>query len=91
MDVVWETPKNDAPAAEFRGETVAGRRVKLMQEVESNPGRWARVSDHKTRNAAHQVKRKIKKLFPDHEYRVETQDGRAVLFAMYPPRQEAGQ
>lgn len=83
MDVTWEAPKNTALASSFEHTTAS--KSDVLEAMKEHPGQWARLSDHTTRNAANQVKRKLKDKYPAHQFRTETQDnGRVALFAIYP-------
>lgn len=86
MDVQWEAPNNPALANTFQHTSASKSAV--LDAMTANPGEWARLSDHVSRNAANQVKRKLRKSYPDHQFRTETQNGRAVLFAVYPASTE---
>lgn len=82
--VKWESPKTLITEAVFSSTRLAQYREILMAELKSQPGRWARVADYASRNTAKTAKRRFKAKFPEHEFRVETQNGRGVVFARYP-------
>lgn len=55
-----------------------------MAELRERPGQWDVVNDYSSRNTAKVIKRRYKAKFPEHEFRIETQQGRGVLFARFP-------
>lgn len=84
-NVRWEEP-SDANRHErcINAVKVARERDALMSELKKNPSRWARVDDFASRPTAKTVKRRLAARYPEHEFRCETKEGRAVIFACFP-------
>lgn len=55
-----------------------------MAGLKERPGEWEFINDYSSRNTAKTVKRRLKAKFPEYEFRVETQNGRGVVFARWP-------
>lgn len=87
-ELAWGEPKPlVAPARDDNriDENPGMTKVQVLERLRDNPGRWVRLSNHATRNAAVQVKIRLRRRgFTDHEFRTQAENGRVVLFARWP-------
>lgn len=84
--IVWQAPTTESRV--YQGEHPGITNAQILQHLMTKPGEWARLSSHKTPNAAKQAKIRMRKKYPDHQYRNEKlEDGRTGLFAMWPGEQ----
>lgn len=60
------------------------QRDAIFEHLKQNPNTWGELSQHASGNSAQQIKRRLKRSHPDFEFRVQTDEDGAALFALYP-------
>lgn len=60
-------------------------RDQIIAQLPQHPGRWARVSEHRSRPAAAKVARLLRARHPDIEFRTARDGARGVVYGRCPP------
>lgn len=76
------TPRDTRRSSAFANSHPA--RDAIFEKLRKEPNTWGELSQHASANSARQIKARLKRSHRDFEFRVQTDEDGATLFALYP-------
>ena len=80
------TPRDTRRSSDFSNSNP--QRDAILEHLRQNPNTWAEVSQHASPKSAQQIKRRLKRANPDFEFRTQSDEDGAAIFALYPDAYE---